>query len=71
MKEKKEKRFFYLFNLQNNDYMDKVFYSKNEIRHMFFNFARQDNILTETDLRKMTLNNLLDIWEYKLNEAIK
>lgn len=41
---------------------DDTFKNKSELRNRMLSFAKQESLADETDLRELTLNDLLDIW---------
>lgn len=44
---------------------DREFKNKSELRNCMLWFASNESLAEETDLRKLTLNDLLDIWELR------
>jgi len=42
---------------------DREFKNKAELRNTMLWFASNESLANETDLRKLTLNDLLDIWD--------
>lgn len=52
-----------IIDLQNCDFLgNREFKNKAELRNTMLWFANNESLAEETDLRKLTLNNLLDIW---------
>lgn len=45
------------------------FKNRAELRNCMLWFASNENLADETDLRKLTLNNLLDIWELDIETS--
>lgn len=47
------------------------FKNKAELRNTMLWFAKQENFSEETDLRNLTLNDLLDIWDLDIEIKCK
>jgi len=45
---------------------NRTFKNKSELRNVMLSFAQNESLAEETDLRKLTLNDLLDIWDLEI-----